>query len=166
MAKTVTYGPNSTAVAGVPAVTFAVAPLNYDADFLRVDESNGRSWIGTDITAPRGNPSTVKIAQRAVSNVYGNTSIATAAQLPSKRGTDTIIEVREIHHESDSEDSTYGVDWPMRLAITFTAPDANQVTAAAIERMLARAVAAIAEQGDDTLTAGLDKLLHGVTRKD
>lgn len=166
MGKTIAYGPNGTAVAGVTAITFAVAPLNFDADFQRIDGGAGSAWIATDVTSAREFPSTVRIAQQSRANVYAGTSIDPSCYLSTKRGTDTIVEVREVHSEVDSEDSTYLKAWPMRLAITLTAPDANQVDAASIQRMLARAVAALAVQGDDELTAGLNNLLHGVVRKD
>lgn len=164
MTKSIVYGPNGTAVDGVTAVTFDVAPLNFDADFLSIDEGTGKN-VMTDITSPLDQPSTLRIQRRAVANVYSGTSIDPGAYLATKRGTDLLVEVREVYTELDSEDSTYLKAFPFRLAVTATYPEASQVTTAMVERALARVVAAFAAMGDDDLTAGIDALLHNVVKK-
>lgn len=164
MTKTIVYGPTGTAVEGVAAVTFAVPPLNFDEDFSLIDEGKG-SIVFTDITSPTDQPSTLRIAQRPVANVYSRSSIDPSLYLATKRGTDMIIEVLETHMEHDSVDSSLDKAWPARFALTMSTPDAAQVDAASIKRGVARLVAALAAMGDATLDAGIDKLRHGVVRK-
>lgn len=164
MARTVSYGPNGTAVSGVSSVTFPVAPLNFAADFRKLSEGPGLV-VYTDVTSPQDQPSTLRIAQSSRSNVYAGTSIDPSVFLPTKQGTDTIVEIREVWSESDSTDSTYLRMFPVRLALTLTTPNANQVSIASIERLVARAIAALAAQGKDTLDEGVSALLHGVVQK-
>lgn len=164
MAKSVTYGPNGTPVDGVTAVTFAVPPLNYDADFRLVEDEPGRVLM-TDLTSPQDQPSTLRITQTSRANIYAGTSIDPSVFLASRRGLDTYLEVREIWSESDSEDSTYLRHVPVRFAISMTLPESAIVTPAAVERLAARAVAALFAQGDATIDDGVSALLHGVVRK-
>lgn len=164
MAKTISYGPNGTAVAGVSDVVTTTLPLNFTADFRSIEEGPSKV-VYTDITAPQDRASTLRIAQSSRANIYSGTSIDPSVFLATKRGTDTIIEVRETHEETDSTDSTYLRHYPVRAALTLTLPDASQVTADAVVRLINRLVAAVATQGDDELTAGVTALLHGVVKK-
>lgn len=164
MTRSVSYGPNGTSVPDVTAVTFPVAPLNYDADFQLIEDS-ARRVVYTDVTSPRTQPSTLRIAQQSRPNVYAGTTIDPAVFLPIKKGTDTIIELREVWSEVDSTDTSYLKLFPVRAAITLTLPDADQVTADAVLRLVARAVAALYVQGDDDHEAGIEALLRGVVKK-
>lgn len=164
MTRSVSYGPNGTAVPDVTALTLALPPLNFDADFQVIEEGPGKV-VMTDVTSPRTQPSTIRIAQQSRPNVYAGTTIDPAVFLPIKKGTDTVIELREVWSETDTEDSSYLRLFPVRVAITATFPDADQITAAAVARSVARVVAALAAQGDDDLIAGIEALLRGVGKK-
>lgn len=164
MTKSLSYGPNGTPVEGVTAVTFAVAPLNYTADFAEVESGPGKI-VYTDTTSPQDQPSTLRIAQQSRPNVYAGTSVDPSCYLPNRKGTDTIIEIREFWNLTDSTDSTFLNVAPVRCAITMTLPDSSVVTADAVSRLIARGVAALFAQGDATIANGVDALLHGAVKK-
>lgn len=159
------YGPNGTAVDGVTDVTFPVAPLNYDADFRVLEEGPGKVVL-TDITSPLNQPSTLRIAQSVRANVYANTEIDSSAYLSSKRGSDTIIEVREVWSKTESTDPSYERLFPVRCAITLTVPTDAIIDATSVKRLVARTVAGLATMGDNTYEDGIDALLHGVVARD
>lgn len=167
MAKTTSYGPVGTPVGDpvITAVTFEVTPLNFDADFRTVEEGASKIVL-TDITSPQDQPSTIRISQAARPNVYAGTSIDASAYLPNKKGTDTVVEVREVHAVTDDTDPAFLLQFPVRAAFTLNVPDSAYVTPALVKRLLARVVAAMAEQASATLDSGIDALLHGAVKKD
>lgn len=165
MAKVLAYGPNGTAVTGLEAgLTIVPAALNFDADFSVIEQDAGKV-IYTDVTAPIDQPSTLRIAQTARPNVYAGTSIESSAMLPSRKGMDIVVEIKEQWVETDTVDATYYRVLPVRAALTFNVPVAAQVTPDALEHLVKRVVAALYVQGDDDMTAGLNSLLHGVIEK-
>lgn len=164
MTKSVTVGPNGTAVAGVTAVAVTVAPLNYDADFLPLVDDPGVN-IYVDSTAPVDQPATVRLATRDVANIYAGTSIDPAVFLASRKGRDIVVQVQEIHKVTDSEDADYLRMYPIKATLTINAPVDAIVTSATLERMVARVLASIARQGEDDLASGLTALHRGVTSK-
>lgn len=164
MTKSVDFGSNGTAVAGVSAITFAVAPLNYVADFLPLVDDPGVN-IFVDNTAPVNRPSTLRLAVRDVSNIYAGTSIDPAVFLPSRKGRDIVVQVQEVHEVTDSANAALLQQYPIKGTLTINAPLDEAVTPAVLEHVVARLVAAIARQGDDDLAAGLSALHRGVTTK-
>lgn len=165
MTKVVTYGPTSTAVAGVPSVTFPVAPVNFDADFVAIDSSKPGQVIYTDVTCPLDQESTLRITQTARPNVYAGTSVETGSMLPSKRGLDTVIELKELHKITDSDDPSFVQYAPYRVAIITNTPISEYVSATVVLHLLERAIAAFGQQGDATLNDGITALLHGAVAK-
>lgn len=164
MSRVLTFGPNGTPVEGVTALSFTLPPLNFEADFGLIEEGVGKV-IYTDLTSPQEQPSTLRIAQTSRANVYAGTSIDPSVYLANKRGTDTIVEVREIWADTESTDPSILGHAPVRCAITLTVPDSAIVTDEAVERLLARCVAAFYKQGEATPDAGITALLHGVVKK-
>lgn len=164
MTKSLTYGPNPTAVGGLTNVTFSPAPIHFAADMVRIESGAGKV-VYTDVTAPVDQPATLRIAQAFRSNVYAGTSIDAASMLPSKRGVDIVVEQKEVWLGSDTSDATYHPLMPVRCAITLNVPLAAQVTPDAVEHLIGRTVAALYAQGDGDITAGLNALLHGVVEK-
>lgn len=164
MAKSLGYGPNGTAIGGLATLTIAPTPLNYEADFSVIDEGAGYV-VYTDTTSPIDQPSTLRIAQTVRPNVYAGTSIESAAMLPSRKGSDTVVEIKEQWVETDSVDPTYYRVLPVRCAITLNYPIAAQMTPAALKHLVERTVAALFGQGDATSDDGLNALLHGVAQK-
>lgn len=165
MARTVSTGTNGTAQAGITPLTFAMNPVNFTADFKIIEDGPGKV-IYTDLTAPLDQPSTIRIAQQNKANVYAGTSIDPSVYAASKSGTDTIVELREVWRETDSVDTTYQVDLPMRGALTLSIPNASQISAAMVETFAKRLVAAaLYAQGVQTPSTGINALLHGVVKK-
>lgn len=165
MTKSTSYGPNGTPVEGLASVTFTVAPLNYDADFAELESGPGKV-VYTDISSPQDQPSTLRIAQSSRPNIYAGTSIDPSVFLPSRKGVDTIVEVREVWSQTDSDDSTYLKQAPVRAALTLTLPENGIVTADAVARLVQRVVAALYLQGEATYANGIDAINHGALKKD
>jgi len=164
MSKVVTFGPNSTPVEGLASLTLTMPPLNFLADYKEVDEGPGRV-LYTDISSPREQPATLRIAQTSRANVYAGSTIDPMVFLPNKKGTDTIVELRQIVAVTDTEDSTFLEMFPVRIAVTTTYPDTSYLTANALESLLLQVVAAHFEQGAATVDSGLTLLSHGVVKK-
>lgn len=164
MTKTVSTGTSSTAQAGITPLTFPVSPLNYDADFGVLEEGPGKI-VYTDVTAPQDQPSTLRIATRDIANVYAGTSIDPSVFLPSRKGTDTIVEVREVASVVDSTDATFLQQFPSRFALTMSLPDTAYVTDDFVLAGVARVVAALFAQGDQTAATGIADLLRRVARR-
>ncbi|DAD51167.1 coat protein [ssRNA phage SRR7976324_1] len=159
----ISHGPNGTPIDGLSALTFPVGPLNFDADFRILEDEPGRV-VMADVTSPYSQLSTIRIAQSSKPNVYAGTSIDPTAFLANRRGTDTILEVREVW--SDPLDATGPKLMPVRCAVTLSLPTCDAITASDVQALIARAVALAFRQGEATATNGINDLLHGVVRKD
>lgn len=164
MAKTMAFGPNGTSVDGLASITLTSDPLNFDADFRIIDEGPGKV-VMTDVTSPLDQPATLRVAQQSKPNVYAGSSIDPSAYIANKRGTDTIVEVREVWSITDDTDPTFLQLVPVRAAISLTLPSTNLVTADAVEQLVMRTVMSLYTQGAATMDAGLGNLLHGVVKK-
>lgn len=164
MSKTLSHGPSGTAVEGVSAVTIAPPPINFEADMLEVESGVGRV-VYTDITSPSDQPSTLRIVATPKANVYAGTSIDPSVFLPSKRGTDLYIETREIWSVTDTVDTAFRQDFPLRVGLAISAPDTSYITDEDIEAAVGRVVAALYSQGEATPDLGITALLHGVVKK-
>lgn len=164
MTKSVTYGPNGTPVDGLSALTIAVAPINFEEDFLPLVDDPGVN-IYLDNTAPVDQPSTVRLATRDVANVYAGTAIDPAVFLPSRKGRDIVVQLQEVHAITDSADAAYLRMYPIKGTLTLNVPIDPAITPAVLEHMVTRLVAAIARQGEATLESGLAALHRGVTSK-
>lgn len=165
MTKSLSHGPEGSSVAGVTALALPIAILNYD-DFKIIESGPGISKY-TDITSPTDQPSTLRIAQRVRPNVYAGTSIDPTVFLASKSGTDTVVELQEVWTVSDSEDTSYRQDFPVRIGLSFTTPNSALVTADEVRYLVGRVIAAMFDQqSNNTLdNTGLTALLHGVTTR-
>jgi len=145
------------------AITHSFGTADF-ADCLRVLEQGPRKVIYTDITAPVDQPSTIRIAQTSRPNIYAGTSIDPSMFLPTRKGTDTIIEVREVWSIVDSVDTTYLGYAPVRAALTLTLPDGGGISAVDVLELLGRVIGMglAADESDVTLVDGATNLLHGV----
>lgn len=164
MAKVTTLGPNGTPIGGLSTVTFPVAPLNYEADFLPIEDGAGRT-VYTDITSPTDQPATVRLQVSSRPNVYVGSSIDASAYLPNRKGVDIYVEAKNVVTVTDSEDASYLAQFPIRAALAVTCPQSVLVTDEMVEAMVARIVAALFGQGDATPDDGIGALLRGVTKK-
>lgn len=165
MSKTLTHGPSGTAVEGLAAVTYTIPPLNYDADFRAIEEGVGKV-VYTDVSSPQDQPSTLRIAQQSKANVYAGTTIDPSVFLANRRGSDTIIEVREVWAETESTDASYLRLMPVRAAITLSLPTAATITYSDVSTLIGRAIAGLFAQADATNEDGITGLLHGVVKRD
>lgn len=165
LTKQINMGPNGTAVSGLTALTdLAISPLNYDADFRVLEEGPSRV-VMTDVTSPIDQPSTLRIAQTSRANIYAGTDIDPSAFLATRKGSDTIVEFREVWEETDSVDATYRALIPVRCAITLTLPVSASVTPGMVQDLITRTFSALYEQGDALSVDGITDLLHGVVKR-
>lgn len=164
MAKVLSHGPVRTPVEGVASLTVAPEPLNFAADFRRIDQAPGRV-VYTDVTSPVSQPSTLRIAQSARPNIYAGTSIETAAMLPLKRGCDTVVEIKEVWSLTDAGDPTFIQLIPVRAALTLNLPNCADITDEDVKYLVNKVIAALAEQDAATLDSGITDLLHEVVEK-
>lgn len=161
-----TFGPTDTEVAGVAAVTLAVTPLNFEEDWRVVEaSSDGSKIVYANVTTPVDMPATLRIAQSLRPNVYAGTSIEPANMSQTRKGLDIVFEIKEVIAVKSDEDAAYRELLPVRAAITFNVPVSAHIGATEVERLIARSIAAIAEQGSASITSGLNLALHGVTEK-
>lgn len=166
MSISLSYGPNGTAVGGVSDVNLPTAPLNYLTDFRRIDGGGETGKVVyTDLTAPTDRPATLRIQASPRSNIYAGTSIDPSVYFPSKKGTDLVIEVKEVWAKSDSADLSFVQQAPVRAALTLNLPSDELVTIGTVKHLVSRLVAALAAQGEADLDDGLTALLHGVYSK-
>lgn len=163
MSITLNYGPNGTAVGGLATVTRTFSPLNFATDFSVLSEQAGQV-IYTDVTAPVDRPATLRIAQSVRPNIYAGTGISEAYMAGSRKGLDSVVEVKAIFSATDSVSGavTY---YPVRLAISTNLPQAGIVTPTELDYLLNRATAALYAQGEGTTANGVNKLLRGVLKK-
>lgn len=164
MTLSIEHGPNDTAVGGLATVSLTVPPHNYDTDFRQTVSGPGLV-VYTDVTSPTDQPSMLRIAQSERPNIYAGTSIDPSVFLPTKKGTDTIIEVREIWKEVDSTDLAFVRMFPVRAALTLTVPNYGSISDEDVEALVGRVVAALFDQGAATTDTGITALLHGVVDK-
>jgi len=160
------YGPSGTPVAEVATgieIDTTIVALNFDSDLMIEDEGPGKV-IYTDITSPSDRPSTLRIAQTVRPNVYAGSGVPETLSLASKKGLDTVIEVKEVWEFVD-DDSFATYNFPVRCAITLNVPMSQYVTTAAVQDLLTRTIAGIAAPKEDTIGTGLDRLLHRVVLK-
>lgn len=163
MAKVIAIGPTDTVVAG-HAQNDVVAPaLNFEADFRVISEVPGEVIL-TNVTCPIDQPETLRFAQRKVANVYSGTDIDPSAYLPSRQGTSTVVQLRQVAAETSTTDEAYRKSLPMSCGITFTVPSYVAVTPAMVLDLVERTVSALFEQAVDS-DSGIDALLHGVMKK-
>lgn len=165
MAKTLAYGPNSTPVEGLATLTNAIAPVNFAADFRVIEDVPGK-LVMADITSSLDQPSTLRIAQQSKANIYAGTTIDPSAFLANRRGTETIVDMRETWAITDSGDPAFLQLAPARAAIMLSLPTSSLITADAVMRLVNRAVASLFAQGDATPADGVNALLHGVVSRD
>lgn len=162
--KSISHGPVDTTVDGVTSVSLTGPPLNYDADYRVIEEGPGKV-VYTHVKSPADRPSTLRIAQTSKANVYAGSTIDPSVYLPSKRGLDTIIEVREVWAVTDSADAAFLQYAPVRAALTLSLPDSGVITADDILLLVKRVTAALFDQGEITAEPCVTALQRGVVQK-
>lgn len=163
MTKSIATGYTDTAIAGNPAMTVTVGKLNYLSDF-RKSSVSPTEVLATNVTCPVDQPETIRISQKPITNIYANLDVDPSGYLPNKKGTATLLELREIWVETDSVDATYRKYIPAKVGITLQLPQYAGVTAAMAQTLALRAFSLILELGVVD-TTGMDALMRGVLAK-
>lgn len=158
--------PDITPVPEGTPITLSFSALNFPADWRAIEEAPGKV-VYTNIQAPIDQPCTLRIAQVARPNVYSGTGIEPSAQCATKRGCDTVVELKMVWKLTDSGDPTFVQYLPVRVALTMNLPVNSSITA---DNVLADAIlpllGGIASSATDMgLQPGLTELLHGVVEK-
>lgn len=166
MARSVTMLPNSSPTDPAQiGVTLAVFPLNFAADWRIVEQAPGKV-VYTNVKAPVDQPSTIRIAQTVRPNVYAGTGIEPTAQCPTKRGCDTVVELKMVGKVTDSDDPDFVQYLPIRMAFTMNLPVSSDIGSTEVNNLLMALLGAIpAKVNDELFYDGLNDLLHGVVEK-
>lgn len=163
MTKSVTVGYTDTTITGNPAMSVTVGKLNYLVDF-RKSATSATEVIASNVTCPVDQPETLRISQKPISNIYANLDVDPSGYLPNKKGTATLLELRELWVETDSVDATYKKYIPVKVGITVQLPQYAAVTAALAQTAVLRAFGSIFELGVVD-TKGVDALIRGILSK-
>lgn len=161
MAKVLAIGPTSTAATDVVVTGSGV---KFSVDSRRVEEAPGKA-VYTDITCPLDQPETVRFSQMVRPNIYAGTSVEAAAMLASRKGCDTVVELKQMWKETDDTDPSYERLIPVRMALTMNLPLSGVVTSERVTAMLERLISYIAVEDAATIDSGIENLLHGVFTK-
>jgi len=163
MSQTLTLGPNGTDVPTIGTIDLAVEPLHFDSDFAIVEEAPGKV-VYADLTAPLDQPWSLRIQQSTRANIYSGTSIDPSAYASSKRGVDTVVEIRGIGKVVDSV-SGAEVLLPFRWALTSTMPVHATVDKTVCLALVKRLLASTALMSEDGIQEGLGNLQRGALKK-
>lgn len=163
MTKSIAPGYTDTAIEGFTALGVNHPAINWSEDFRVLSDQPGEVVL-INVVSPVDQPETVRFAQRKVNNVYAGTDIDPSAYLPSRQGTATVVQVRDVLAETSSTDENHRLLAPISCGITLTAPSYVGITPDIAANLLKRAFACFFEEADAT-TDGVDALLHGVLKK-
>lgn len=161
--KVVSFGPTNTTPSPDTEIPFAVKPIA-KKDLIATLDDPGVT-IYSDITSPLDQPSTIRFSVRENKNVYAGSSVDPSAMLPTKKGTDIVIQIMETHAVTDDTDSTYLKMYPVKATLTLSAPSSSLVTPESLERLIKRIVASITPESDVTLQERLGLLQRGITER-
>lgn len=163
MAINIAPGYTDTPIVDVPSIDLALPTLNYEADFKLHESVPGRVSL-KNVTCPVDQPEVLTIAQRNVANVYAGTSIDAGAYLPTRQGTATLVELREVWVETSTTDDSHRRLIPVRVAVQLTVPSHGAITADMVEALAHRCVSGLYLAGDDT-SAGIAAIQRGILAK-
>jgi len=165
MTKSFVKGYTDTAF-GVPA-SLSITPinLNYAADF-RVKSSTADEVLATNVTCPKDQPETLRVAQRVIKNVYAGTNIAPEYQLPIKTGTASLFELAQVWVEVESTDATYKRYVPIKVGTILTVPDYGNISADDLRNLVKRGAGLLYEANNVDLGLGLSTVIrNGVLKR-
>lgn len=162
MSTTLTLGPTHSSP--VAAAWSLSVPAFVKADYGVVEDSPGTFKL-RDLTSPRDQEWTIRVAQKPRANVYAGSSIDPAKYLSSRSGIDTLVELLGTAVEVDSVSGAEEYV-PVRFALSMTVPDASVITAANVKTMLAHLLGGLgAFDATGWSDSGLTGLLNGVVHK-
>lgn len=159
MSKVISKGFNDTPIAGVTSLEFPRGLINYDADFRKLSETPGEVVL-TDIRCPSDRPEKMRLAWKAVPDVYKNTGISPAVQAPYLRGASLLVQLTNVYSVSDTVDASYRVDLPLKSHLVIEVPSDELITAALVAEQVGRLVSGFFDTGSETYTR-LDAMLRG-----
>lgn len=162
MTKILTLGPNGTDVPTIGTIDLAVEPLNFASDFALVEDAPGKV-VYADLTAPLDQPWTLRKQQSTRANIYQGTSIDPSAYASTKRGVDTVIEIRGTIKVVDDVSGKEEL-LPVRWALTSTMPVHAAVDKTVALALAKRLLASVALNGEDGIQEGLGNLQRGALK--
>lgn len=163
MAKILSHGPVPTVAIGVDPIGISATPINF-SDMLVLEEGPGKT-VYTDLTSPADRPSTTRFTVSSKANIYAGSSIDSSVWLPSKKGTEIYVELRQVWAVTDSVDLTYHKEFPVRAALALSVPETGVIEAADVWDLALAAFISLYANRDNDGDAGINALLHGVTEK-
>jgi hypothetical protein len=160
MTKTLSMGYTDTPVEGVTALTFPRAILNFKEDWRVKSNNNGKEIILTNLKAPVDRPETIRIARSEVTNVFSGSPVEPTIYTSSKKGASLLIQHISVPTATDSTDSSFRVDEPIKIHVVAQARNSEFITAQVLIDHLGRLISALYDSGVDN-TSRLDALLRG-----
>lgn len=154
---TISLGHTSSSVPGVTELSTAIAPFNFDEDFVSSPSSDGSSLVYTSITSPVDQPFTIRYTKRTRRNVYSGYELAVANQLPSSRGDDLVVAVKMLAKTTEGD-----IFIPLYGTMTLTVPPTSLVSDGEASQLVEILYAAVAEQGSTGVIEGLGRFRRGV----
>lgn len=152
MAKSVTL--NITDTAGGVAPTLTGEAKNYGADFVKRVNTANLADIA-NITSPNDALNTERYAYRSISDIYKNTSVSDAYKSPNKGGFSLLSQCNLVATITDSEDSDYRVDLPLKAGVTIAGPLDQNITTVHLTTALMRAIGGLYETDGTSRLASL-----------
>lgn len=123
MSKSVSYGfTAATSTVNVPR------PVLSKSDYAVISDDASNECIMTNLNAPTDQPEIMRWANRPIKNIYSNTSIEPSLYSPTKTGLSILAELREVAKVSDSSDTTYRVDYPVRVYTVIECPNDGAIS--------------------------------------
>lgn len=156
MAKTTSWGYTD----GTPK-SLPIADIDWASNFGAVDLT-ARQTIVTNVTSPVDQPEKVTFSTRSVKDIYGSSNINPAFRDVRSDGLSVVTILEDVLSVTDTEDSTYRVDFPVKVTLTITAPVSGYMTGDALLHAATRAIGATFDHGSVTGTR-LAELYRGVT---
>lgn len=148
-----------TAISGGAEPAFKQTPLNFSADFAKL-ETKANQAIITNSTSPLDRPETIRYAFTTVANIYSKTGIDPSYYGPSRKGFSILAQVND--NLSVTDDVTKKtIVLPLSAHIVMKGACHEAINGEMMTILLKRLIGALCEQGAATPDARLNSLIRG-----
>lgn len=123
-----------------------IVDLSYATNFA-VNQYQPDKVELVNITSPMDQLEYIRYQCQPVADVYKGTSIDPSAYSLSRKGIAVAAVVRDTLRVTDSADSTFVLDLPVKASLSLTLPQSTYLTGALVQQLLTRVVSAWFETG-------------------
>lgn len=103
-------------------------PVLSKADYAVISDDSSSECIMTNLSAPTDQPETFRWAYRPIKNIYSGSNIEPSLYSTSKAGVSILAELREVGKVTDSTDTGYRIDYPVRVRTVIEVPLDGTIT--------------------------------------